>query len=382
MKITGLIIIVWFCWPSAVSAQGIVSKTSGFEALKRLVGDQDYQFQLEVSPSQSQELRALLESKEVLEARPPDMLQSLGINFDEKALEDFVDQRAKTQNQDTIVAKHLANILTKEQIDAMRVLVLQKHLKFPLDAFKKQLLVNLGFSKSEVEAVRQRLHARPQEIQEELRALRRHAIGKVAGQFSEKSVKKFTQCFGIGYLQAPNRIYAVHESSIGVFAEDQGMYAFRKIDLLSPISPFVQNNTFRDIELTEDQLRQYQQVQRRITSNPRWKNPTFDPDQVANETIQSLLTTRQRTVITHFIHTQKLEADLRNLATARVREYLEIPAQETVQLSRLCAEWQDKIDARRLDLELELFQSTLAHLPARLRNIASGFYDDVWCDLR
>ncbi len=169
----------------------------------------------------------------------------------------------------------------------------------------------------------------------------------------------------------------VYESSIGLYAADKSVEALRKVHLvLYPDSWFRNGNA-----LCPMRYRWTRCVRFRLSvksSLVRVNNPALNRDHIASKALEEILTIEQLKGVVHQIHLTMLESDLKNLVTPRVRVFLGIPNQELPLMTRKCALWQERIDAKRLELELEIFRDGVASLPKKLSDTMSMLYAGVW----
>jgi hypothetical protein len=361
------------------AAQGIVSDAVGLGALNRIIADKDLQVEFEISPKQLDSLVKLLNSKEVAEGLPRDPFKATGLVIFGIDEEDFGGAQFSSKKlKDEIVAQELAMLLEPSQFEAIRLSVLRRRVRFPLDALSVGFLAQVGLTNVEIEAARARIAGSVAKVEEQLRELRTMAVVAIMGAFPAESRKKFVHCFGRGYLSSSSSGDAFDISSFGLFQMDHGEWAMMvALSLFNPNStqPLIDAERF-----TDQQFLKLNRSMKEISAKSL-NEPAFNAEKAADEALESILTEPQRSALGQRQNQFMLETDLNNIMKPQVVGYLQLSNDLRPWVAAECQKWQEEINALRLKLEVEVFKTAVSESPREVRSILIRLYDQVWCDL-
>lgn len=344
----------------------IVSHAQGFEALKKLVGNQDFRTDIEISPEQLGKLKQLLNSEKVKKA--PRGFARFGIVFPDNLSEDNVSEdkdfgsftsfTSSEENVDSIVATEIAKILHPSQIEAIRVRFLQKKLPFPSHALHSDRLAQIGLQRSEIDALLPRVRVLAKKIQKDCYDARRRSVATLLSSFPDESKTQFVKAFGTAYVPSSLVRGTFDASSIGIFKEDRG---------LSPLYQFPNARS------------EMRRIARRLRKESGFQN--VDQREAVKEAVSELISPAQYNATFETMHLRRLEYDLRCILEPNVLRFLEIPNNLVAEIRKECDRLQGEIDELQMKLEVPMFKTLVLDSPKDTQDRLKQFYNGVWCEL-
>ncbi len=383
MTKTLFLTVLFFCAPSELLAQSIVSRAMGFEAIQQIVRSEPTQVELDISPVQLQALVRLLDSEEVKHAHAESFLQFSNIDLGESVFEEDLGpaKNATGKTKSDVIVSVLPDLLEESQLQAMRVKAVRQIIRFPLQALQDLYLLQIGMAHKDIKALKSRIALTlPRADEERIRTLRLSIITALLAKFSDASRSQFAKCFGRNYLSSPFPEDSFDESSIGLLAMDRGShFLYLAGSVLGPQAKVVV--PLGAEKFTEQQSLDHSNILREVSSKTLVPVPGWDPSSKADHWVAQNLTTGQRDAVVLFNHLAKLENDLEVILEPKVYRYLQLPGELASPIRRDCIKGQEHINALRLQLELQVFRLAIDALPPKAQQTARHLYDKAWGDL-
>ncbi|MGN6136149.1 MAG: hypothetical protein ACTHOU_16805 [Aureliella sp.] len=270
-----------------------------------------------------------------------------------------------------MVEAPVSKILTEAQRRARRIQYLRRKFPYPLSAFNRDLLHQIGLNRRETEEVLAELQPLLAKTVVRCNAVRARAIDELLQSFP-KIQDNFARCFGREVLPPSASTQADFASeSIGIFTEDRGL-AFLGAAQLFVLPPAVK-------PITDNQRYQMANL-RRQTNLKLAKDRMFNADQAIDDGLEAILEEEQRAAIARAIHLTQLKTDFTVIARPSVLKFLEVDLRDAPKVESLCNKWQGQIAATRRTSERESFDSLTSKLPPNSRDKLLALFADVWTE--